>query len=372
MGKTLAKSVAGQRRALYVAICSDCDPDRESYGGSSYSMREGLRWEGVRVGVVQARDIARRVGDETGCSVRMTWCVRSDAQMQCVYGDAAWAYKAFAGSWEGLAEAGDEIAWHPHVWRWDDAVGCWYQEISDEGWTDECLGDGYRALRELVGEVLVTSRMGWEYHSDTTMRAVAGLGIANDCSAIPGWFAAGEASHGSRFHCHADWQSTPRRPYMPSRDDYRLPAGRDADALGIREFPMSTFPSSLWGGVRRVRKALRLQGLRGLGMAFAPSTWRPTQVKAYATIRPDLFRRLVAEQLEGIRKAPCGIGYLLTAFHPDELLSGEQGRLYSSANFEVNLRAIVAMARGSGVEPVFVSVSGLGAAYGSLSAHPSE
>lgn len=309
--------------------------------------------------MARSRDLAHQVSGCAGVPIRMTWCVRSDAQMRMLYGDSAWPYKAFAATWEALAADGDEIAWHPHVWRWDEVAHCWYQEIGDELWIAECLCEGHWALSEVVGEGLQTSRMGWEFHTNYTMRTVAGLGVANDCSAIPGWYAAGEASHGSRFHCYADWRLTPRRPYRPSRVDYRLAATGSGDALGIRELPMSTFVSGLWGGVRAVRKALRLRGLRGLGVALNPNTWRAAQIKAYVTIRPAIFRQLIAEQLRGVHSDPQGRGYLLTAFHPDELLSDDPALLYSAAHFEANLRAIFAMARAEGVEPVFVTVAGL-------------
>jgi hypothetical protein len=368
MVTTPGKSPHGGRRTLYIAICSDCDPDRESYGGASYGDAAGLRWEGVREGVARARDLARAVGDEAGCAVPLTWCVRSDAQMAAVYGDAAWAYREFADTWNGLTADGHEIAWHPHVWRWDDAARSWYQELADEGWTRECLAEGHRALHAAAGGRLRTCRTGWEFHSDCTMRTVAGLGIAYDCSAIPGWFAAGEASHGSRFHCFSDWRGTPRGAYRPSREDYRRAAADGEEALGICEIPMSTFTSGAWGGIRTVRRAVRLHGLKGAATALRADTWRPAQVKAYVTIRPGIFRRLISEQLRSVLEVPTGVGYLLTAFHPDELLGGEPGRLYSAANFATNLRATVTMSRARGVDPVFITVDRLG---GILSTPPS-
>ena len=344
---------------------SDCDPDRVAYGGPAYDSWNSLRWEGVRQGVATARRLADEVADAFHVPIPITWCVRSDDQMKRLYDDYAWGYKAFAATWEDLAARGDEIAWHAHVWRWDDSAGCWYQEATDRDWMSDCLGRGHDALRAQVGDRLRTSRMGWEFHNDHTMRTVSDLGIANDFSAIPGWYTPGEASVGSRFHCHADWRSTPKAPYRPSRLDYRQPQLNGEGTLDVCEFPMSTFISPFWGGARTVKNAIRQNGPRGALRAFAPGTWCNAQVKAYATIKPVIFNRLIASRLRAVHQSPDGHDLLVTAFHPDELLDDSDGRLYSSASFAANLRAIITRARGEGVEPVFVTVSELGNIHGS-------
>ena len=349
---------------LYVVLGSDCDPDRLTYGGSAYDSRAELKWEGVRVGVARAREIASRVAEDLSVPIHFTWCVRSDAQLGEVYGDPAWPYRAFADMWEHLAAGGDELAWHPHLWRWDDAAGCWYQEIEDEGWIAECLSAGHQGLSAMVGDKLTTCRMGWEFHNDLTMQAVGSLGLRHDFSAIPGWFTPGEASRGSRLHCYSDWRGTPCTPYVPSRTDYRRPATGPEDALGLWELPMSVFESGLWGGLRSLRRSVRDHGAWGLASALSPTTWRSAPNKAYVTVKPQLFGRLVASVLQSACRSVGQPGLLVTAFHPDELLEEGEGKFYSSTNFEANLRLIINQTRAQGFEPVFGTVAAIARTWG--------
>ena len=36
-------------------------------------------------------------------------------------------------------DEGDEIAWHPHLYFWDNVVNQWVQKIDDESFTLDCL-----------------------------------------------------------------------------------------------------------------------------------------------------------------------------------------------------------------------------------------
>jgi len=351
-------------KRLYVVLGSDCDPDRPHYGGGNYDAPNGLKWDGVRHGVPKARHMADQVGRELGIPVRITWCVRSDDQMARIHGHPAWAYRSFSEIWSDVRAAGDEIAWHAHLWRWDEDASCWFQEIEDKEWATACLTEGHEALRILLDHSLVTSRMGWEFHNDHTMQTVDALGIKYDFTAIPGWYTPGETSRGSRFHCYSDWRETPRGPYRPSVTDYRKPADDGQEALSLLEVPLSTFASNFWGGLRTVRKAIRKRGPLGLGAAFRPDTWSSSPIKAYVTIRPVIFSKLIAARLRAVEQSPDGTAILATAFHPDEFLDDDESKLYSSRHCPVNLRAIVTQAQARSIEPVFVTVAELGERIG--------
>lgn len=352
-------------KRLYIILGSDCDPDRPQYGGGNYDAWDGLKWDGLGVGVPRARQIADQVSHDLGLPIRITWCVRSDDQMARIAGDPAWAYRSFAPLWTDLRAAGDEIAWHAHLWRWDENAGCWFQEIEDLAWATDCLTNGYGALKDLVGETLTTSRMGWEFHSDHTMQTIDALGIKQDFTAIAGWYTPGEASRGSRFHCHSDWRGTPGVPYRPSRADYRVAAGSADDSLSLLEIPLSTFSSGVWGGLRTVRKSLRRRGAAGLASVFSPHTWACAPTKAYVTIQPTVFSRLVAERLRAVERSSDGTAILATAFHPDEFLEDDSRSLYSSQHFAANLRRLVEHAQLRRIEAVFMTVAELAEALGS-------
>ncbi len=326
---------------LYVVIGCDCDPDRPQYGGVRYDSREPLKWRGVREGVDRARETTEQVEDDYGNHASITWCVRSDLQMQQIYGDCAWPYAEFADLWESLAERGDEIAWHPHLWRWSGQHSCWYQEIEDEGWMRDCLRQGYKALATHMGRAPTTSRMGWEFHDDVTMQQVSDLGIEVDFSAVPGRFTPGRRDRwGSMFNCYVDWRNTPEKPYMPSASDYRIDVEAEQEALRVRELPMSTFRSRLLGMGAHLRRAVKAKGWGRVKQLYTISNGNSASLKAYITIHPYIFSRLVTAKINEAKRT--GHALLVTAFHADEMFAGQgqSGLLYDAPHLWTNLRRL--------------------------------
>ncbi len=326
---------------LYVVIGCDCDPDRPQYGGTRYDTRTSLKWRGVREGILRAREIADDIQDDFGNPLKMTWCVRSDLQMKEIYGDCAWPYSEFVDLWESLAGRGDEIAWHPHLWRWSERYGCWYQEIEDGDWIRNCLQQGYAALSSRMGRAPVTSRMGWEFHSDTTMQTIAELGIKVDFSAVPGRFTPGAADHlGSVFNCYVDWRNTPEQAYMPSAADYRRGPEANEVALRVIELPMSTFRSRVLDIAACLRRTARAKGgdkLRHLSIAAKANN---ASLKAYMTIHPYAFSRLVSAKMSEAKRN--GQAFLITAFHADDMLPvpGRINTLHRWQHFAKNIKRL--------------------------------
>lgn len=324
---------------LYVVIGCDCDPDRPQYGGVRYDSRAPLRWRGVRDGIRLAREMADEIEDDFGNKPQITWCVRSDLQMHEIYGDCAWPYGEFSDLWQNLSEQGDEIAWHPHLWRWSDEHGCWYQEIEDEGWMRDCLYEGYEALSTRVGHPPTTSRMGWEFHNNLTMRQIDELGIKVDFSAVPGRFTSGHADKwGSMFNCYVDWRNTPEKPYRPSESDYRREAQAGERSLRLTEVPMSTFQSRLLNIGAHLRRAAEAKDWRKLKELLTVSNPSTPCLKAYITIHPYIFSRLAAAKINEAKED--GHALLVTAFHADEMLGTRVGsvHLYYIKHLEDNLK----------------------------------
>jgi len=326
---------------LYVVIGCDCDPDRPQYGGTRYDSRAPLKWRGVTEGIQRAREIADGIQDDFGNSVRITWCVRSDLQMKEIYGDCAWPYAEFRDLWQSLVDRGDEIAWHPHLWRWSERHGCWYQEIEDETWIGDCLQEGYAALCSRMGRAPITSRMGWEFHNDTTMQAIDELGIKVDFSAVPGRFTRGSADHlGSVFNCYVDWRNTPEKAYVPSASDYRRAPTGNEEALAVTELPMSIFRSRVLRTASHLHRAARAKGWDKLKQLFGATNGKIASLKAYATIHPYVFSRLISAKISEAKRN--GQAFLVTAFHADEILERPQrsGWAYKADHFVDNLQLL--------------------------------
>lgn len=347
----------GAAPLLDVIIGCDCDPDRPKYGGARHDTKERPKWRGVREGVPRLREIADRIVDDFGNPARMTWCIRSDIQMREIYGDCAWPAAEFAGLWSDLESAGDELAWHPHVWRWDDRAHCWYQEIEDEEWIAECFEAGYRDLSRRLGHSPLTSRTGWEFHNNATMGALRRLGVRVDFSAIPGRHTPGCADRwGSRFNCHVDWRGTPEEAYVPAASDYRRPADSGL-ADDLWELPMSVLRSRLLTVARIARKVCggRVRAIRELRTGPGLPGSDAGGNKLYVTMSPLFFLRLASARIASARAS--GHASLVTALHPDEMyVTGRSlTSLQHPQHLQANLTGLIQRARRAGVRVRFTT-----------------
>jgi hypothetical protein len=334
---------------LLVAIAADCDPDRPEYGGAGYDSRL-LIWRNIEEAIPVAERICAEAGREQG-GFRVTWCVRADTQIAELYDDAGWVCRNFGSTWRRLAAAGHEIAWHPHLWRWDIENRYWYQECNDVEWIHECMHKGYYAMVEAMGDSPRSVRMGWNFQNDLTMQIADSLGLEADLSGIPGESC---LPHGDKYGGEAqgayNWEVTPEQPYHPSVADFRRPVVGRESALNILEIPLTPTRSAMICGMVKLRGMVRRRGKR--------SRHRGWRHALRITARPVLFRGVIMRAL----RAAAGrgsIGVLAASFHPDELmvLPGTERQLYSAENLAANLRALVQMAESRGIELVPVKAN---------------
>jgi hypothetical protein len=329
--------------SLMLVLGCDCDPDRPRYGGARYdTQRSAQTWHGISEGIDLLMDCLDRVHTATGVNPRVVFCIRSDIQMKEVYGAAAWPLTTYADTWRHIENAGHELAWHPHLWRWSAENECWFQETRDSAWIEECLATGFSAFRDELGRIPVTCHTGWTYHSDVTMKTISDLGVRIDFSACPNvCYGGGPGDAGTTFDNRIDWLGTPQKWYRPSVADYRRPARAGEAELALIEIPKFTSRSF----VLRAAK----------GMASGPAISSGTNVFLQVTALPLLYRRVIAERLRCEEAEP----FFATYFHPDELLRDRsnswRGFLYSSENLERNLTTLIEAARKQGRDVVFVT-----------------
>lgn len=334
-----------------LVVVADCDPDRPDYGGAGYGERDRDAWRGVTDGIPALLDALRDTAGHLREVVRFIWCVRADRQIEEMHGDPAWAYRQFEDLWRALADSGDLIAWHPHLWRWSARHRCWYQETEDEAWIEDCMRTGHEALSEAVGRPVEISRMGWEFHNNVTMRIAGELGIRLDISAVPGRVREAAADRGSVKHGQLDWQGAPSEAYRPSEVDYRRPPRDGEGELGITELPRTVMRSSSWALVRWGWRSLRAIGRRE--WSGVP---RVSSIGAYVhappvTAPPRAFSPLVRSWR---RRAASGerCGPFVTTFHPDELVAGDSAG-YGLENITMNLQSVTDAAAAALLLPGF-------------------
>lgn len=210
---------------LYVVLTIDADCDFFDSSMRADWEASKLQWNGIEFGVPLMLNVFRGYQDSFGNSVKLTWFVRVDNQLAMLYGDAGYILGRFKKFWHERINHGDEIAFHPHLYRIEG--GRWRQETRG-GYLDIDIRQSYKAMQQ-KGFIPVSSRIGEAYHSTPIMLLLNELGIKVDSTAMPGRI----RKDGER---NLDWEITPNHPYHPSRDDYRQPG---SDALDILEVPMS-------------------------------------------------------------------------------------------------------------------------------------
>lgn len=246
-------------------------------------------------------------------AAKATWFIRLDRQIEVIYGRVDYFFQRYRKEIASLKQAGHEIAWHPHC----------YVRKGDQ-WQQNC--DSASVAQELAYLAPVAQsyglqavRMGWGFHTNTTMTMLADLGFAVDSSAIPR----------PRYDWEKtvkDWTTTPEVPYFPGKNDYRVPG---SPALPILEVPLSV---------------IRVQ---------APYDTGPVQRYLNPAYHPDLWRQPLAHWLSQN-------DHLVTITHPYELLPRSERHdllSFQTAAFRQNLTYLREIASSKRKLPHFITMS---------------
>lgn len=252
----------------------------------------------------------------------ITWFVRADGQLRDILGSPLYLLEKFQGLWTEVQSAGDEIGWHPHLYR--QACG------TD---TASLIVDAREAVEELqrlwdalsgASHQFKCFRNGEGWHHPETLDAVERLGFRWDCTALPGM----QAPNGHPMN----WLGAPNHPYFPDHADVRRP-GR---ARGLLEIPMNTWSVK------------------------APYDSKPRLRYMNPAVHEELFQNAV-DTLKGSIGQGLHIWSLI--LHPDEVFA-EAGpdRLYARTPEAVrrNLQTLVAFFEEEGHRVRFTTISEAG------------
>lgn len=258
-------------------ICLTIDTDPDGLSGPTTD-RRALSWRGLeRIGdLVNCLDDG---GQDAARPVPITWFVRADGQIRDQLGSTTWLFETFAARWTAATARGDEIGWHPHLYRHargeheptlilDPREAC---EELERLWSD-LTAAGVRAACFRNGEA---------WHLSETYALVERLGFSVDSTVVPG--RGGVAGH------PMDWRGAPNEAYYPCANDLRRPGPRRA----LLEVPMNTW------------------------RVAAPHDERPKLRYMNPAIHAALFDRALAD-LPVRSIAPPAIWVLI--LHPDEVM----------------------------------------------------
>jgi hypothetical protein len=328
--------VTARGTAVYLVLSCDVDPDRPGVVAGTPADR--LAWKGMTEGIPSLKAGLRGLTDDAGREPVFTWLLRADEQVREMEGAYAWVPAAHRPFLDSLRQSGDELGWHPHFWRRASPAGRWVQELADEEWQLTMLRRAHAELASSFAGPPRSVRMGWSYHNDRTCAALEELGVAVDCSPLPGYRTLTGGSPAIRENLF-DWYATPREPYRPSRADCRRPA-RDGEASGrLLELPSFVAASLPWALVSGVQMARKRRDARQLWQAIR----RPTYC-INLTARPGYYAPLVAQLRRSLRAAGSGPLVFSTSFHADEVVQNRT-RLYARDSVRANVAALLGACR---------------------------
>ena len=163
-------------RPLTIALTFDLDPDVFDESVASSEARTRISWRGISQAIPLIREQLASLGARHGVAPCPSWFVRVDNQIETIWGRPGFLLEEYGALFETLEAAGEEIAWHPHLYR-QTGTG-WVQETDPAALNDKmeaALGD-MRAF----GYAPRTARIGEAYGSSAIMAAFDRLGIAYD------------------------------------------------------------------------------------------------------------------------------------------------------------------------------------------------
>src|SRR6266540_4388192 len=304
-------------RVLPILVVVDVDPDWRALDGSGVPYTGGVSWRGLRVGIPRLLELTKDLRDEFGQPIRFTWLLRADEQMAALCDDTAFVATAFESFWRERLAAGDEVGWHPQLWRYSERHRLWYQETRDVDWMASCLRDGHAALARHFR--IHAAKSGWTFHTNDTVRIFEELGVVADLSALPGMSYAGAIPRSDLPLGCFDWERSPQEPYRPNPTDYQRPAGRRGRS--IVEIPNWTFPT---GRVLNIRRAM---------MGRPPRDF--ANLAKHSSLVSEAFGR-----------PPWSVPFVCY-FHPEELLGFSH--LFSVEHAVRNLNLLFATCRTRGL-----------------------
>jgi hypothetical protein len=206
-------------------VCLTIDTDPDGLAGREVN-RQTLVWKALEQ--IQPLLDARATLRSKWKILPITWFVRADGQLRDVLGSPLYLLEKFQSLWTEVQAEGDEIGWHPHLYR--QACG------TDTASLIVDPREGVEELERLWDALSGASipfqsfRNGEGWHYRETLETVERLGFRWDCTALPG-------VQGSNGH-PMNWLGAPNHPYFPDRNDIRRPGG----ARKLLEIPMNTWP----------------------------------------------------------------------------------------------------------------------------------
>lgn len=183
-------------------------------------------WRGLERALTELAPVRERIAQATGAPPRNCWMVRTDPQIAVTYGSASWPLEHYRDIFAALTSMGDEIGLHVHTYRPTPRGDGWIVECADPDWIEHCVRSSVAAYTDSLGLRPRVFSIGVHWMSNEVRSLLEELGIEIDHTLMPGQpgrpisdFFTHEGEARGMF---PDYLSVPRRPFRPSKHDFRV------------------------------------------------------------------------------------------------------------------------------------------------------
>lgn len=232
-------------------MCIDVEPD-----GFFIDRNKPLPWKGYENAYRYFKELRLKLEISTGSPVHFTWCYRLDPQVAQTYGSADWPITNYPKFIEDFLSEGDELALHPHAYRWEASINNWIEDLGNQDWVNHCVEMGFDCYQKLFHRTCDSFRFGSYWMSTETINLAERLGAKFDLTVEPGFRLEKRSIHPELYSAPLpDYDHVPLVPYRPSRTDFTKPDAGRHDGIWI--IPMSTrFVTYQYGRVEILYKRM--------------------------------------------------------------------------------------------------------------------
>lgn len=243
-------------------------------------------WKGYEATYPYLSSLRSRFEEATGSPVHYTWCFRMDPQVAESYGSPTYAVDQYPGFIKDMERHGDELAIHPHAYRWIDDKQRWLEDLANQAWVNECIDMSLQAYAKVFGEACETFRFGNFWINTETVNLLESQGIRYDLTVEPGLpaYREGTLQEGYSTGSRPDYCRVAREPYEPARGNFLEPAA--AGSRSIRIIPLTSGWLRLGWNLRARLRRLRENGLRFRWQSERLSMWKEWKA-------PDTYDRMI-------------------------------------------------------------------------------
>lgn len=222
---------ARRRAEVPVVLCIDVEPDLRVVDRG-----DPQPWRGFERFLERVPILRQGIASTTGAPVVFNWFLRMDPQVAETWGSPAWVAETYGDALAELAACGDELGLHTHTWRWDEEIGTWIADYSDEAWAERCLEISLEAFESSFGRPCLAHRSGDHFLCASMLARLQRAGVKVDLTIEPGWPPVGPPGGEPSVGLLPDYRSVPLRPYRSSPSQFPAVDAGGGDPLLVPLF----------------------------------------------------------------------------------------------------------------------------------------